>query len=124
MPAGTPFKGPFISPKAPNGAPNVLVVLYDDTGVAGWSPYGGKIQMPTLQPVEEANAGAMQTQIGSFNLCGDGLCVGRDSSDPVTDEYPTPSTFSGGTIIQVEIGVGEDRYVDLEKEAASALARE
>jgi arylsulfatase A-like enzyme len=68
--------------------------------------------------------GPMQTQIGSFNLCGDGLCVGRDSSDPVTDEYPTPSTFSGGTIIQVEIGVGEDRYIDLEKEAASALARE
>ena len=30
-------------------APNVLVVLYDDTGCAAWSPYGGRIEMPTLQ---------------------------------------------------------------------------
>ena len=29
--------------RAPEGAPNVLVVLYDDTGSAAWSPYGGRI---------------------------------------------------------------------------------
>ena len=29
---------------APAGAPNVLVVLYDDTGLAAWSPYGGRDQ--------------------------------------------------------------------------------
>lgn len=38
----------FLAPKAPKGAPNVLVVLYDDTGMAAWSPYGGRIQMPVL----------------------------------------------------------------------------
>jgi hypothetical protein len=27
----------------------VLLVLYDDTGCAAWSPYGGRIEMPTLQ---------------------------------------------------------------------------
>jgi arylsulfatase A-like enzyme len=27
----------------------VLVVLYDDTGQAAWSPYGGRIDMPTMQ---------------------------------------------------------------------------
>ena len=32
----------------PAGAPNVLVVLYDDTGMAAWSPYGGRINMPTM----------------------------------------------------------------------------
>jgi hypothetical protein len=26
----------------------VLVILYDDTGQAAWSPYGGGIEMPTL----------------------------------------------------------------------------
>ena len=31
----------FTADKAPEGAPNVLVVLYDDTGCAAWSPYGG-----------------------------------------------------------------------------------
>src|SRR5262249_48994534 len=29
--------------RAPEGAPNVLVVLFDDTGQAAWSPYGGRI---------------------------------------------------------------------------------
>lgn len=33
---------------APEGAPNILFVLYDDTGLGAWSPYGGKINMPTL----------------------------------------------------------------------------
>ena len=39
----------YLPDKAPEGAPNVLVVLYDDTGCAAWSPYGGRIEMPTLQ---------------------------------------------------------------------------
>ncbi|MFJ3490662.1 arylsulfatase [Leifsonia aquatica] len=39
---------PYLEQTAPAGAPNVLVVLYDDTGMAAWSPYGGRIQMPTL----------------------------------------------------------------------------
>jgi arylsulfatase len=30
------------------GSPNVLVVLFDDTGIAAWSPYGGRINMPTM----------------------------------------------------------------------------
>ena len=38
----------FLQNKAPEGAPNVLVILYDDTGCAAWSPYGGRISMPTL----------------------------------------------------------------------------
>ena len=38
----------FLPAKAPQGAPNVLVVLYDDTGQAAWSPYGGRINMPTM----------------------------------------------------------------------------
>ncbi len=38
----------FLATKAPEGAPNVLVILYDDTGCAAWSPYGGRINMPTL----------------------------------------------------------------------------
>ena len=38
----------FTAQKPPEGAPNVLVVLYDDTGQAAWSPYGGRIEMPTL----------------------------------------------------------------------------
>ena len=35
-----------------------------------------------------------------------------------------PAAFKGGTILQVEVNVGDDQYVDLEKEAAAMLARE
>ena len=38
----------FLDARAPKDAPNVLVILYDDTGQAAWSPYGGRINMPTL----------------------------------------------------------------------------
>ena len=44
----TPDWSAFLADRAPEGAPNVLVVLYDDTGCAAWSPYGGRIEMPTL----------------------------------------------------------------------------
>ena len=38
----------FLDAKAPKDAPNVLVILYDDTGQEAWSPYGGRINMPTM----------------------------------------------------------------------------
>lgn len=44
---------PFTPKKAPDGAPNILFVLYDDTGLAAWSPYGGGINMPTLDKLAE-----------------------------------------------------------------------
>jgi hypothetical protein len=68
--------------------------------------------------------GPMRAQIGYFALCGDGLCVGRDSSDAVSSLYRAPADFKGGTITQVEVHVGADRYLDLEKEAMAALSRE
>ena len=43
----------FLYKKAPKDAPNVLVILYDDTGCAAWSPYGGRINMPTMDRLAE-----------------------------------------------------------------------
>jgi hypothetical protein len=44
---------PYLPKKAPEGAPNILFVLYDDTGLAAWSPFGGRINMPTLQKLAD-----------------------------------------------------------------------
>jgi arylsulfatase len=55
-----PDWGPFTPKRAPAGAPNILFVLYDDTGLAAWSPYGGRINMPTLQRL--ADQGLTYTQ--------------------------------------------------------------
>jgi len=63
----TPDWTPFQLRHAPEGAPNVLVVLYDDTGLAAWSPYGGRINMPTLQRL--ADNGLTYTQWHTTALC-------------------------------------------------------
>jgi arylsulfatase len=66
--------------------------------------------------------GAMKSQPGKFTLAGDGLCVGRDSGDAVSDEYESPATFKGGTIQFVAVTVEKDQYLNLEKLAAAAFA--
>ena len=58
---------PFREKPAKEGSPNVLVVLYDDTGMAAWSPYGGRIQMPTMQRL--ADNGLIYTQWHTTALC-------------------------------------------------------
>ena len=58
---------PFIPARAPKGAPNILFVLYDDTGLAAWSPFGGRINMPTLQKL--ADNGLTFAQWHTAALC-------------------------------------------------------
>jgi arylsulfatase A-like enzyme/uncharacterized membrane protein len=41
------------SPKAPEGAPNVLVVLIDDAGFGGPETFGGEIRTPNLTRVQQ-----------------------------------------------------------------------
>jgi arylsulfatase A-like enzyme len=65
--------------------------------------------------------GPMRTQAGKFTLSGDGLCVGYDSGDAVSQEYKTPGTFRGGTILFVGVTVEKTQYTDLAKEAERAL---
>src|SRR4051812_46291515 len=58
---------PYVLKKAPAGAPNVLFILFDDTGQAAWSPYGGSINMPTLQKL--ADNGLIYSQWHTTALC-------------------------------------------------------
>jgi hypothetical protein len=50
----TPAWDAFLPERAPAGAPNVLVVLYDDTGCAAWSPYGGRIVKVVFDVADDA----------------------------------------------------------------------
>jgi arylsulfatase A-like enzyme len=63
----TPDWSPYTPPSAPEEAPNVLIVLYDDTGLAAWEPYGGRIRMPTMQRLAEN--GLTYTQWHTTALC-------------------------------------------------------
>jgi len=66
--------------------------------------------------------GPMRAQVGKFTLSGDGLCIGYDSGDAVSDSYESPGKFQGGTILGVGVTVEKTQYLDLEKAAAAAFA--
>jgi arylsulfatase len=70
--------------------------------------------------------GSITTQPGKFSLAGEGLNVGKDGGEPVTDDYPgtAPWPLVGATIERVIIDVSGEAYVDLEKEAHAMLSRE
>ena len=74
----------------------------------------------------QVGQGRIKTQPGKFTLAGEGLCVGRDSGEAVTDSYPghAPWAFTGGNLRRLAVDVSGKPYVDLEREAAAMLARE
>lgn len=85
--------------------------------------YQESLGKATLYVNEEVAAqGDMKTQPGKFTLSGDGLCVGRDSGDAVSEKYKSPGEFKGGTIKFVGVTVEKSQYLDLEKLAAAAFA--
>ena len=75
---------------------------------------------------EKVGEGTIKTQPGKFSLAGEGLNVGKDGGEPVTDDYPgsAPWSFVGGTIDRVVIDVSGEPYVDVEREAVAMLSRE
>jgi arylsulfatase len=75
---------------------------------------------------QKVGEGTIMTQPGNFSLVGEGLNVGRDPAEPVTDDYPgtTPYAFRGGTIRHAIVDVSGEQYVDLELEAVALMKRE
>ena len=49
----TPDWRPYEQPRALQGAPNVLFIVWDDTGFGALEPFGGPIEMPTLKRLAE-----------------------------------------------------------------------
>jgi arylsulfatase len=87
--------------------------------------HGESLGTTTLYVDDRAVAkGPMRTQAGKFTLSGDGLCVGFDSGDNVSQQYKNPGTFTGGAILGVTVDVSDEAYLDLEKEAAGAFSRD
>jgi arylsulfatase A-like enzyme len=109
----------FVSPELKPGK-HVLGMEFirEDKG-----KYGESLGKTRLYVDDRAVAeGPMKTQAGKFTLSGDGLCVGRDSGDAVSEDYKTPGEFNGGTILGVGVSVEKLEYQDLETIAAGAFA--
>jgi len=58
---------PRFEVKAPNGAPNVLLVLLDDLGFAGTSSFGGPVATPTFERI--ANEGVRYNNFHTTAVC-------------------------------------------------------
>ena len=58
---------PVFQIKAPDGAPNVLIVLIDDMGFGQSSAFGGPIHMPTVEAL--ANQGLRFNEFHTTALC-------------------------------------------------------
>ena len=70
--------------------------------------------------------GRIKTQPGKFSIAGERLNIGKDTAEPVTDDYSgeQPWAFVGGTIDRAIIDVSGEPFVDLVQEAAMAFARD
>jgi arylsulfatase A-like enzyme len=111
----------FVSPELKPGK-YTLGMEFTREGAGKYHESTGKTKLYVNDKV--VAEGPMRTQPGKFTLSGDGLCIGYDSGDNVSQDYQTPARFTGGTILGVGVSVGKDQYLDLEKLAAAALAVE
>jgi arylsulfatase len=75
---------------------------------------------------KEVGQGRIKTQPGKFSIAGEGLNIGREGAEPVTDDYPgqAPWAFVGGTIRRAVIDVSGHPFIDLAMEAKAAFARD
>ncbi|MBY0545525.1 MAG: arylsulfatase [Gammaproteobacteria bacterium] len=70
------------------------------------------------------NQAALRMQPGKYSLTGEGLCIGRDSADPVSVRYNPPFAFKGGVIKSVIFDVSGKPISDLQKDFARMLAKD
>ena len=70
---------PYEQPKAPAGAPNVIFLVWDDTGFGAWDFFGGPIEMPNMGKL--AASGLRYTQFHTTAICSptrSALLTGRN----------------------------------------------
>jgi arylsulfatase A-like enzyme len=105
----------------PNGA-RVLSAVFEREGTN--MPTTGTLSLYVDD--KKVGEGQIMTQPGNFSLVGEGLNIGKDAGEPVTDDYPgsRPYAFTGGTIREVIVDVSGEPYKDLEAEAVALMARE
>lgn len=94
-----PDWGPFAAPTARKGAPNVLYIVWDDTGIATWDCFGGLVEMPTMTRIAER--GVRLSQFHTTALCSPtraSLLTGRNATtvgmatiEEFTDGFPNCS---------------------------------
>jgi arylsulfatase A-like enzyme len=76
-----PDWGPFVQPRAPIGALNVLMIVWDDVGYGAMDVFGGPIETPTMRRI--ADAGVRYSNFHTTALCSptrSSLLTGRNAT--------------------------------------------
>ncbi len=93
---------PFVEPQAPAGAPNVLYIVWDDTGFGTWDVYGGLVEMPNMRRL--ADSGILYSQFHTVAFCSPTrscLLTGRNATSngmACIEEVTTGFAGSNGRI--------------------------
>jgi arylsulfatase len=100
----------------PTGENLILSASFEKQGM---EPTGATGTLSLFHGDTKVGEGKLKTQLGAYAIAGAALFVGRQSGEPVTDDYPgeAPYAFTGGTINRIAVDVSGEPYVDLEREA-------
>ncbi|WP_145238040.1 sulfatase-like hydrolase/transferase [Prescottella equi] len=90
----TPDWAPFAEPRAPEGAPNVLYLVWDDTGIGTWDLYGGLVEMPNLRRI--ADRGVLLSQFHTTALCSPTRAALLTGRNPTSVGMATVEEFTDG----------------------------
>jgi arylsulfatase len=113
---------PYAAPKAPDGAPNVLYIVWDDVGFGAFSPFGGLIETPAMDRVAEK--GLRYTNWHTTALCSPTrscLLTGRNAHmngmaciGEATTGFPGKNghiPFENATIAEILVELGYNTYM-------------
>jgi arylsulfatase A-like enzyme len=90
----TPDWEPYLPPKAPDGAPNVLFIAWDDIGYGTMDVFGGPVETPTMRRIAER--GVRYANFHTTALCSPtraSLLTGRNAT---SNGMATIAEFSSG----------------------------
>lgn len=90
----TPDWGPYLAPRAADGAPNVLILAWDDLGYATMDIYGGPVECPNMRRI--ADRGVKFANFHTTALCSPtraSLLTGRNAT---TNGMATIAEFASG----------------------------
>ncbi|HMK46570.1 MAG TPA: sulfatase-like hydrolase/transferase [Methanocella sp.] len=116
-----PDWGPYKAPESSRGTPNVLMIVWDDVGMAAWDTFGGLIEMPVLNRLSEM--GLRYANWHTTALCSPTrscLLTGRNCHlngmaviEEATSGFPGKHghiPFENGLLSEILVGSGYNTY--------------
>jgi len=90
----TPDWEPFLAPKAPDGAPNVLMIAWDDVGYGTMDVFGGPVEAPSMRRIAER--GVRYSNFHTTALCSPTRASLLNGRNATSNGMATIAEFGAG----------------------------